>query len=122
MQDTVILRDFSLPFLLSPGYSALAALFALRASRDLRLAAWFLWITPFFAARSTVLKARLSSSTEPSGPAWINASLHLRIAVLTEDLIEAFLSVCALMVLTRFFADLMFGTLRHLLRRQIARL
>jgi len=117
MQNAAIVRGFRLTVPFGPGYSAWAALFALRASRDLRLAAWFLWITPFLAARSTVLKARLSSLTDPSGPACTRASLHLRMAVLTEDLIAAFLSVRTLMVFTRFFADLMFGTLRHLLRR-----
>ena len=73
-------------------------MFALRASRDLRLAAWLGWITPFFAARSTVRKARLSSSAQPLGFAWLTASLNLRMAVLTEDLIAAFLAVRTLMV------------------------
>ena len=45
--------------------------------------------------------------------------IYLRIAVLTEDFTEA-LRARFLLVSTLFFADLMFGTLRHLLRLLIA--
>jgi hypothetical protein len=103
-------------------YIAEVALLAFLASRDLRLAAAFLCSTPFFTALSMALKARLSSCVEPSAPTLASASLYLRIAVLTEDFTEAFLRARFLLVSTLFFADLMFGTLRHLLRLLIARL
>lgn len=66
---------------------ALRALAARRAMEDLRLAAWFRWMTPFDAALSSRREASRASSSVRSSPA-ANASSNRRTAVRRADLTE----------------------------------
>src|SRR6266511_1321668 len=56
------------------------------AIADLRLAAWFLWITPLLTALSSLREASRSSSFASSASPAALAVLNLRIAVFNDDL------------------------------------
>src|SRR5664280_2559246 len=81
----------------------------------LRLAAWFLWMTPFVAARSSSRFAacRLARAAALS-PAAI-ASLTFLTAVLTPLRTDLFAVAALAFVSTRFFWLLMFANLRSFL-------
>src|SRR5579871_4075904 len=80
------------------------------ASADFLFAAWFLWMTPFETALSSWREAaRVSSSAFATSPA-STASRALRIAVLSEDLIDWLRWRAFSLVLIRLICDLMFAT------------
>src|SRR3982751_1259850 len=77
---------------------------------DLRLAAWFLWMTPLLAALSSLRDASRSSvSAAVASPDW-TASLNLRIAVFSDDFTDLLRSRRFSFCLLRLIWDLMFAT------------
>src|SRR3954453_22437664 len=77
---------------------------------DLRLAAWFLWMTPLEAALSSCLPAStarvLASSALPASA----ASRNLRTAVFSADFTDLLRSCAASFCRLRLIWDLMFAT------------
>src|SRR3954452_20899101 len=62
------------------------------AMADLRLAAWFLWMTPLLTALSSLRDAsRISTAACSASPAVV-ASLNLRTSVFSSDLTDLFRS------------------------------
>jgi hypothetical protein len=77
---------------------------------DLRLAAWFLWMTPLLAALSSARVASRASAVAAAASPASAASRNLRTAVLTEDFTSLLRSRAFSLVRMRFFCDLMFAT------------
>src|ERR1700757_238502 len=77
---------------------------------DLRLAAWFLWMTPLLTALSSLmLAARIAASAASALPASA-ASRNLRIAVFSSDLTALLRRRAFSFCLLRLIWDLMFAT------------
>ena len=70
---------------------------AFLASADLRLAAWFLWMTPLLTALSSLREAALSGRGRPAASPASMASRAARMAVFSS-LLTALLRSCALLV------------------------
>jgi len=77
--------------------------FTLLEIPDLRLAAWFLWITPLLAARSSNLAAWLAAVLAVSMSFAAIAASTFLIAVLTSDLTALLRSLAFSLVIIRFF-------------------
>src|SRR5689334_18254805 len=76
---------------------------------DLRLAAWFLWMTPLEAALSSCLPASTARFLASSAPDSA-ASRNLRTAVFSADFTALFRSCAASFCRLRLIWDLMFAT------------
>src|ERR1700754_1823882 len=77
---------------------------------DLRLAAWFLWMTPLLTALSSLRDAsRISTVAFSVSPAAV-ASWNLRIAVFSDDLTDLLRSRRFSFCRLRLIWDLMFAT------------
>src|SRR5690349_15504175 len=77
---------------------------------DLRLAAWFLWMTPLEAALSSrLLASRAAASAASLSPA-AAASRNLRTAVFSADFTDLLRSCAASFCRLRLIWDLMFAT------------
>src|SRR3984957_21143137 len=77
---------------------------------DLRLAAWFLWITPLLAALSSLTDAaRMASVAASTSPASA-ASRNLRTEVFSSDLTALLRCRAFSFCLFRLIWDLMFAT------------
>ena len=83
---------------------------ARRAMADLRLAAWFLWMTPLLAALSSLTAAarmaRVAASRSPASA----ASRNLRTEVFSSDLTALLRCRAFSFCLFRLIWDLMFAT------------
>src|SRR5262245_46019636 len=77
---------------------------------DLRLAAWFLWITPLLTALSSFLEAVFRASSAASLSPEAAASRNLRTQVRSSLLTALLRSVRFSFVLMRLSCDLMFAT------------
>src|SRR5690349_494681 len=77
---------------------------------DLRLAAWFLWITPLLAALSSLRAASRSSAVACSTSPVAAASLNLRTDVFSADLTDLLRSRRFSFCRLRLIWDLMFAT------------
>ena len=83
------------------------------AIADLRLAAWFLWMTPLLAALSSWRVATWSATVASSMLPLSAASRNLRTCVRSADLV-ALLRMCAFsFCLLRLICDLMFATRKN---------
>ncbi len=80
------------------------------AIADLRLAAWFAWITPFEAALSSARVAARASTIASSVFPASAASRNRRIAVFREDFTVLLRSRARSLVRLRLICDLMFAT------------
>src|SRR5512139_326780 len=84
------------------------------AIADLRLAAWFLWMTPLLTALSSLRQAlRISALAFSTSPV-SEASRNLRIAVLSSDLTALLRRRAFSFCLLRLIWDLMFATTKSL--------
>src|SRR5437764_2513184 len=80
------------------------------AIADLRLAAWFLWMTPLLAALSRLCDAvRMATAAASTSPASA-ASRNLRTAVLSDDLTALLRCRAFSFCLLRLIWDLIFAT------------
>src|SRR6478672_9824913 len=77
---------------------------------DLRLAAWFLWMTPFEAALSSCLPASCAAVLACSALPDSAASRNLRTAVFSADFTALLRSCAASFCRLRLIWDLMFAT------------
>src|SRR4051812_41142457 len=87
---------------------------------DLRLAAWFLWMTPLEAALSSARTASRAAASTSSGVPTAAVSRNLRTVVLSADFTDLLRSWAAWFCLLRLIWDLMFATKARLVRVEIS--
>src|SRR4051812_22470354 len=91
-------------------YSGQPSLAAREAMADLRLAAWFLWITPLLTALSSWREAAWASSAAFAVSPASAASRNRRMCVRRADLMALLCARAFSFVLFRLIWDLMFAT------------
>src|SRR5205823_4732874 len=101
---------YSGPMYSEPMYSGQPSLAAREAMADLRLAAWFLWITPLLTALSSWREAAWASSAAFAVSPASAASRNRRMCVRRADLMALLFARAFSFVLFRLIWDLMFAT------------